>query len=102
MNLGKNLKKGEVVFHEGNPSDDAYIIGLGSVEILENTASGQKVMDIPGENEIFGELGLIDGLPRLATARAREDSVVYVLTPQTFDNLVQENPETDYYDIKGE
>ena len=79
MNLGKNLKKGEVVFHEGNPSDDAYIIGLGSVEILENTASGQKVMEIPGENEIFGELGLIDGLPRLATARAREDSVVYVL-----------------------
>ena len=28
MNLGKNLKKGEVVFHEGNPNDDAYIIGL--------------------------------------------------------------------------
>ena len=94
MNLGKNLKKGEVVFHEGNPSDEPYIIGLGSVEILENTVSGQKVMEIPGENEIFGELGLIDGLPRLATARAREDSVVYVLTPQTFDNLVQENPET--------
>ena len=94
MSLRKKFSKGEVVFHEGNPSDDAYIIGLGSVETLENTASRQKVMEIPGENEIFGELGLIDGLPRLATARAREDSVVYVLTPQTFDNLVQENPET--------
>ena len=94
MSLRKKFKKGEVVFHEGNPSGDAYIISLGSIEILENTASGQKVLGILGENEIFGELGLIDGLPRLATARAREDSVVYVLTPQTFDNLVQENPET--------
>jgi len=93
MNLRKKLKKGEVVFHEGNPSGDAYIISLGSIEILENTASGQKVLGILGKNEIFGEMGLIDGQPRSATARAREDSVVYVLTPKTFDNMVQENPE---------
>ena len=93
MSLRKKFSKGEVVFHEGNPGGDAYIISLGSIEILENTASGQKVLGILGENEIFGEMGLIDGQPRSATARAREDSVVYVLTPKTFDNMVQENPE---------
>jgi CRP-like cAMP-binding protein len=93
MNLRKKLNKGEVIFHEGNPSEDAYIVGLGSIEILENTAEGQKVLGVLGKNEIFGEMGLIDGLPRTATARAREDSVVYVLTPKTFDNMVQENPE---------
>ena len=93
MGLRKKFNKGEVVFHEGNPSGDAYIISLGSIEILENTASGQKVLGILGENEILGEMGLIDGQPRSATARAREDSVVYVLTPKTFDNMVQENPE---------
>ena len=93
MNLRKNLSKGEIIFHEGNPSSNAYIVGLGSIEIVENTENGQKVMGVLGENEIFGEMGLIDGLPRSATARAREDSVVYVLTPQTFDALVQENPE---------
>ena len=93
MSLRKKFNKGEVVFHEGNSSGDAYIISLGSIEILENTASGQKVLGILGENEIFGEMGLIDGQPRSATARAREDSVVCVLTPKTFDNMVQENPE---------
>ncbi len=93
MSLRKKFNKGEVVSHEGNPSGDAYIISLGSIEILENTASGQKVLGILGENEIFGEMGLIDGQPRSATARAREDSVVCVLTPKTFDNMVQENPE---------
>jgi len=93
MSLRKNLSKGEIIFHEGNPSSNAYIVGLGSIEIVENTENGQKVMGVLGENEIFGEMGLIDGLPRSATARALEDSVVYVLTPQTFDTMVQENPE---------
>ncbi|MBC8288627.1 MAG: cyclic nucleotide-binding domain-containing protein [Nitrospinae bacterium] len=94
MNLRKNLKKGEIIFHEGNPSDCAYIIGTGSIEILENTPGGQKVLGILQDNEIFGEMGLIDGLPRSATARARKDSVVYILTPETFESLVHKDPES--------
>lgn len=94
MNLRKTLKKGEIIFHEGNPSDCAYIIGAGSIEILESTPGGQKVLGILEDNEIFGEMGLIDGLPRSATARALKDSVVYVLTSETFDNLVLNNPES--------
>jgi CRP-like cAMP-binding protein len=94
MNLRKNLKKGEVIFHEGSPSDCAYIIGSGSIEILESSPGGQKVLGILEDNEIFGEMGLIDGLPRSATARALKDSVVYILTPETFDNLVHKNPES--------
>ena len=94
MNLRKNLKKGEVIFHEGNPSDCAYIIGSGSIEILESSPGGQKVLGILEDNEIFGEMGLIDGLPRSATARALKDSVVYILTPETFDNLIHKNPES--------
>jgi CRP-like cAMP-binding protein len=73
MNLRKNLKKGEVIFHEGNPSDCAYIIGSGSIETLESSPRGQKVLGILEDNEIFGEMGLIDGLPRSATARALKD-----------------------------
>lgn len=94
MNLRKKLKKGEVIFHEGNPSDCAYIIGSGSIEILESSPGGQKVLGILEDNEIFGEMGLIDGLPRSATARALKDSVVYILTPETFDNLIHKNPES--------
>jgi CRP-like cAMP-binding protein len=94
MNLRKSLKKGEIIFHEGNPSDCAYIIGAGSIEILESSPGGQKVLGVLEDNEIFGEMGLIDGLPRSATARALKDSVVYILTPETFDNLVHKNPES--------
>ena len=92
MGFRKNLKKGEGVFRENDPSDCAYIVGVGAIEICKKTPRGQKVLKVLGDNEIFGEMGLIDGLPRSATARARQDSVVYILTSKNFDNLVHKNP----------
>ena len=92
MNLSRNYKKGETIFHQGSPSDCAFIIGSGSVEILQETREGEKVIGKLKENEIFGEMGLIDGQPRSATARALEDSVMYVINRNSFDILVQKNP----------
>lgn len=92
MNLSRNFKKGDIIFHQGNPSDCAFIIGSGSVEIVKETTEGEKVIGKLNENEIFGEMGLIDGQPRSATARALEDSVMYVINRNSFDILVQKNP----------
>ena len=93
MNLRKNLKKGETIFSQGSHSDCAFIINSGSVEISESTLEGQKVIGQLTENEIFGEMGLIDGKPRSATARALEDSVVFKMTQVSFDKLAREKPE---------
>lgn len=93
MNVRRNLKKGETVFSQGSPSDCAFIISSGSVEIIENTLEGQKVIGRLTENEIFGEMGLIDGKPRSATVRALEDSVVFIMTQVNFDKLAREKPE---------
>jgi CRP-like cAMP-binding protein len=93
MNLTKNLAEGEIIFHEGSLSDCAYIIGAGSIEIYTTTAQGKKTLGTLGENEIFGEMGLIDGLPRSATARACETSVIFILTAQTFEQLIHKKPQ---------
>ena len=92
MNLSKNFKKDGIIFHQGSPSDCAFIIGSGSVAIVQETKEGEKVIGKLKENEIFGEMGLIDGQPRSATARALEDSVMYVINRNSFDILVQKNP----------
>ena len=92
MSLSRAFKRGETIFHQGSPSDCAFIIGSGSVEILQETTEGEKVIGKLKENEIFGEMGLIDGQPRSATARALEDSVMYVINRNSFDILVQKNP----------
>jgi CRP-like cAMP-binding protein len=93
MNHRRNLTKGETVFSQGNPSDCAFIIISGSVGIIENTLEGQKLIKRLNENEIFGEMGLIHGRPRSATARALEDSVVFRMTQINFDKLAKEKPE---------
>lgn len=92
MNLSKNFKKGKLIFNQGSASDCAFIIGSGSVEIVKDTEEGKKVIGVLKENEIFGEMGLIDGQPRSASARALEDSVMYIITRDNFDILVDKNP----------
>jgi len=93
MNLRRSFKKGGTIFHQGTPSDCAFIISSGLVEISEDTFEGTKVIGRLTENEIFGEMGLIDGQPRSASARALEDSIVYVMTRNNFNLLAKENPE---------
>ena len=44
MGFRKNLKKGEVVFRENDPSDCAYIVGVGAIEICKKTPRGQGTM----------------------------------------------------------
>jgi len=85
MNLCRAFKKGEIIFHQDNPSDCAFIIGSGSVEIVQKNTEGEKVIREFKKNEVFGEVGLFDGQPRSATARALEDSVIYVITRNNLD-----------------
>jgi CRP/FNR family cyclic AMP-dependent transcriptional regulator len=92
MNLSKNFKKGETIFLQGSSSDCAFIVGSGAVEIIQETKEGEKFIGKLKENEIFGEMGLIDGQPRSATARALEDSLMYIIHRNNFDTLVQKNP----------
>ncbi|NIQ00036.1 MAG: cyclic nucleotide-binding domain-containing protein [Nitrospinaceae bacterium] len=85
---------GETIFDQGSVSDCAYIIESGSVEILEKQSDGEyRLIEVLKPNEIFGEMGVIDGLPRSATARAREDSHIFVLTRDAFHHMAQSKPE---------
>lgn len=90
-----SYKKGEAIIEEGTLSDCAYIIEKGSVEVSKNRPDGQtQVLGTLRESEIFGEMGLIDGLPRSATVIALEDCVVSILSQETFNNLAHHNPES--------
>ena len=75
------MKKGQIIFHEGNRSDYAFIIEDGQVEVSRKRKDGNvEVIDILGRNEVFGEIGMIDGGPRSATATALENSKVTLIS----------------------
>ncbi|MEK9627866.1 MAG: cyclic nucleotide-binding domain-containing protein [Nitrospinota bacterium] len=89
-----NYKKGEVIIKEGSLSTGAFIIESGRVEVSKNLPNGKsQVISILDKNDIFGEMGLIDQLPRSATVRALEDSSISIMTPDNFNLLAKRNPQ---------
>ena len=79
---------GQQIFAEGDPSDVAYIITAGSVEILKTASSGEVLLAVLRAGDIFGEMGLVDEAPRSATARAAEPVIATVVERDEFLELV--------------
>ncbi len=89
------VKKGKSIFLEGTPGECAYIIESGSVEVSKTKSNGQVIsLGTLYEKDLFGELGLIDGLPRTATVTAIEDCTVSILTQEAFNSLARRNPQS--------
>ena len=87
------FKPGFEVISEGELGDCAYIIETGRLEVSKiNEEDNKQILGQLKENDIFGELGLIDGLPRSATVTALEDCTINVLTKESFNLLSSTNP----------
>jgi len=72
----ENYEKGATIFFEGDPGDAMFIVENGSVEIIKAVEGGSIRLAILGDGELFGEMAIIDGGKRMASAVAHEDSVV--------------------------
>ena len=83
-----SFQPGEVIFAEGDKGDKMYVIRSGEIEIER----GGKVVESLSSGGIFGEMALIDGSPRAATARAKTPCEVAPNTEKTFLFLVHETP----------
>jgi len=89
------FKKGDDIIKEGAIGNSAYIIEQGAVEVSKLTPHGEKqVLGVLERSEIFGEMALIDGLPRSASVKALENCVVSVCSKETFNYLADHNPES--------
>jgi MFS superfamily sulfate permease-like transporter len=87
-------REGEVIFREGDTSDELYTIAKGSASVrLRLSGSDRETRLItfsPGT--VFGEVALLDREARSATVEADEELVCYVLTRENFDKLTAEHP----------
>ncbi len=84
---------GGLVFREGEAGDCAYVVEVGAVEITALRNGQQVLVARLGEGELFGEMALIDGQVRSATARAAADStLVVVQRDQVADKIESADP----------
>jgi len=83
----RSCHAGEVIFNEGDPAQESYVIQKGQVEIRRNG----RLLDTLSEKSIFGEMALIDHAPRAATAVAATDVVLVPVAEKQFLFLVGQN-----------
>lgn len=88
-----DLKAGEYIFREGELGTDMYIINEGKVEILNQVGDEEQVLAVLEKGDFFGEMSVLEDLPRAASARAATDVRLLEINGSTFDHLLRGNPE---------
>lgn len=85
--------KGQVVFKEGDDSDNLYVIQNGAAALqISGGVLVNHVLGTLAEGDVFGELGFIDRKPRTATVRCTDYTVLLSFTREDFRRLGESNP----------
>jgi CRP-like cAMP-binding protein len=89
----RSFAEGDVIFREGEPSDGAYLVVSGGVDIVTGYGSShQKVIAVLSKGQYFGEMGAIDDHPRSATAVAQGDVDCLFVGHDEFMKTLLEDP----------
>ncbi len=86
----KLIRAGRSIFKKGDPGDAAYVIQSGTVEIVRPVVDQRRVIASLAAGEIFGEMALIDGKPRMADAVALTDVTVLTVSVEQFQEKLRE------------
>jgi len=90
------LKKGDFVFEEGDEAIFAYVLTEGVIEIVQTTKGEQHVLGKVEKGTVFGEMAIIDGFPRSASARAAADCKVQEVGHKEFLNYISKKPDAAF------
>jgi SulP family sulfate permease len=99
------VPRGAPIFSTGDAADGLYVVVAGSVSVYLRGESGRKRVASLAPGVVFGEMGLLDGLPRSADLVADEDSVVLKLTRLQFEEIRRSHPgiaATILFNLSGE
>jgi CRP/FNR family transcriptional regulator, cyclic AMP receptor protein len=88
------LRRGDVLFREGDEPDRLYVVESGRIAIANRSSDGREsVMALMERGDLFGEMGLLDGLGRSAAARALEPSAVIAIPYPPVKTVFDDRPE---------
>ncbi|MDR0457366.1 MAG: cyclic nucleotide-binding domain-containing protein [Treponema sp.] len=82
-----------LLFAEGEPGDELYVIQEGSVKISKIVNNQEVVLAVLRKGDIFGEMALLEDKPRAATAEIVENCTVFAVNRANFTGLIKTSPE---------
>lgn len=89
----KQYKDGDVIFKENDTSKELYFVVEGEVTIMKSVHGEVQVLGNLGKGEFFGEMSTFTGEQRVATAMSKGSSRLVVVKPDSFQSLIQGQPE---------
>ena len=90
------LSKGEYVFEEGDEAVFAYVLTEGEIEIVQTTKGEEHVLGKVAKGTVFGEMAIIDGFPRSASARAAKECKVQEVGHKEFLDFISKKPDAAF------
>lgn len=91
--FARDFPAGAVVFEEGQPGHDMYIVLSGEIEIRRAVGGVERVLAVLASGEFFGEMAILSGRPRSATAVVRSPARLLVIDGTTFEAMLRARPE---------
>ncbi|BDG08100.1 Crp/Fnr family transcriptional regulator [Anaeromyxobacter paludicola] len=91
--FGREFPKGSILFREGEPGRDMFVIQSGKVHIAKTVGDVEKILTTLGGGEFFGEMSILNNRPRSATAVCAEDCRLIVIDPRTFETMIRSSAE---------
>jgi CRP-like cAMP-binding protein len=91
--FGRTAAAGEVLFTEGDPGRDMFVIQSGKVQLTRRARGGDQHLATLPAGEFFGEMAVVNNQPRSATATVIEDARLLVIDSRTFEAMVRGNAE---------
>ncbi len=90
----RRFRRGEVIFHKDDPGESLFIIDEGSVRIyLPSPQGADLTLAVLGPGDFFGDLALLDGRPRSASAAAFPETETVALNRADFTSVIRSRPE---------
>ena len=83
----------DLIFEEGSLGTEMYIVQQGKVAIMKSFKGRDQQLALLGQGDFFGEMSVLEDLPRTATARAASECRLLEINGSTFDQMLRKNPE---------
>jgi len=91
--FGREYQPGDVLFREGESGDVMFVIQSGAVRITKLIGGDDKVLAVLGPGEFLGEMAILNGKPRTATATVVDATRCLVIEAKTLESMVARNAE---------
>ena len=90
------LKDGEMIVKEGQKDDSLFLLARGSLSVISAHNEDNEIVYTMKAGECAGTRAFVDRTPRKATLQSKGDALVYSMTPQGFESLLDDHPKIVY------